>query len=42
MANPASTRFRRITARAYVWRTFSVTRLEQRDDGVYVEMEMAG
>ncbi len=24
----------------YVWRTFSVTRLEQRDDGVYVEMEM--
>ena len=26
----------------FVWRTFSVTRLEQRDDGVYVEMEMAG
>jgi hypothetical protein len=24
----------------YVWRTFSVTRLEQRDDGVYVEMEI--
>ena len=24
----------------YVWRTFNVTRLEQRDDGVYVEMEM--
>jgi hypothetical protein len=24
----------------YVWRTFSVTRLEQRDDGVYIEMEM--
>jgi hypothetical protein len=24
----------------YVWRTFSVTRLEQHDDGVYVEMEM--
>jgi hypothetical protein len=24
----------------YVWRTFSVTRLAQRDDGVYVEMEM--
>ena len=24
----------------YVWRTFSVSRLEQRDDGVYVEMEM--
>jgi len=26
----------------YVWRTFTVTRLEQRDDGVYVEMEMIG
>ena len=26
----------------YVWRTFSVTRLEQRDGGVYVEMEMIG
>ena len=24
----------------YVWRTFGVTRLEQRDGGVYVEMEM--
>jgi hypothetical protein len=23
----------------YVWRTFSVSRLEQRDGGVYVEME---
>ena len=26
----------------YVWRTFTVTRLEQRDDGVYIEMEMIG
>ena len=26
----------------YVWRTFNVTRLEQRDDGVYIEMEMIG
>jgi hypothetical protein len=26
----------------YVWRTFSVNRLEQSDDGVYVEMEMTG
>ena len=26
----------------YVWRTFTVTRLEQRDDGVYVEMELIG
>jgi hypothetical protein len=24
----------------YVWRTFNITRLEQRDDGVYVELEM--
>ena len=24
----------------YVWRTFNITRLEQRDDGVYVEIEM--
>jgi hypothetical protein len=24
----------------YVWRTFSVTRLEQLDGGVYIEMEM--
>jgi hypothetical protein len=24
----------------YVWRTFGVTRLEQLDDGVYIEMEM--
>ena len=24
----------------YVWRTFTVTRIEQRDGGVYVEMEM--
>jgi hypothetical protein len=24
----------------YVWRTFGVTRLEQRDEGVYLEMEM--
>jgi hypothetical protein len=26
----------------FVWRTFTVTRLEQRNDGVYVEMEMIG
>ncbi len=26
----------------YVWRTFSISRLEQRDDGVYIEMEMIG
>lgn len=26
----------------FVWRTFSITRLEQRDEGVYVEMEMIG
>jgi hypothetical protein len=26
----------------YVWRTFTVTRAEQRDDGVYVEMELMG
>ena len=26
----------------YVWRTFSVTRLEQLDGGVYIEMEMIG
>ena len=26
----------------YVWRTFNVTRLEQRDDGVYIEMELIG
>jgi len=26
----------------YVWRTFTVTRLEQGDGGVYVEMEMIG
>jgi hypothetical protein len=26
----------------YVWRTFTVTRLEQRDGGVYAEMEMIG
>jgi hypothetical protein len=26
----------------YIWRTFILTRLEQRDDGVYVEMEMIG
>ena len=26
----------------YVWRMFTLTRLQQRDDGVYVEMEMAG
>jgi hypothetical protein len=26
----------------YVWRTYFVTRLQQRDDGVYVEMEMMG
>jgi len=26
----------------YVWRTFYVTRLEQRDGGVYIEMEMIG
>ena len=26
----------------YVWRTFIITRLEQRDDGVYVEMELIG
>jgi hypothetical protein len=25
----------------YVWRTFMVTRLEQRDDGVYVEIQVA-
>jgi hypothetical protein len=26
----------------YVWRTFTVSRLEQRDEGVYVETEMIG
>jgi hypothetical protein len=26
----------------YVWRMFTVTRVEQRDDGVYVEMELMG
>jgi hypothetical protein len=26
----------------YVWRTFTISRLEQRDDGVYVETEMIG
>jgi len=26
----------------FVWRTFTVTRLEQRDGGVYVEVEMIG
>jgi hypothetical protein len=26
----------------YVWRTFTVTRVEQRDDGVYVEIELMG
>lgn len=26
----------------YVWRTFSINRLEQRDGGVYIEMEMIG
>ena len=26
--------------RGYVWRMFTVTRVEQRDDGVYVEMEL--
>ena len=26
----------------YVWRTFNITRLEQRDGGVYVKMEMIG
>jgi len=26
----------------YVWRTFTITRVEQRDDGVYVEIELMG
>ncbi len=26
----------------YVWRTVSINRLEQRDGGVYIEMEMIG
>jgi hypothetical protein len=26
----------------YIWRMFTVTRVEQRDDGVYVEMELMG
>jgi hypothetical protein len=26
----------------YVWRTFNITRLQQRDGGVYIEMEMIG
>ena len=26
----------------YVWRTFIITRLEERDGGVYVEMELIG
>jgi hypothetical protein len=28
--------------RGYVWRMFTLTRVEQRDDGVYVEMELMG
>jgi len=26
----------------YVWRTYTVTRVEQRDDGVYIEIELIG